>query len=382
MESMTTKQPIPMLDLQAEIEELWDDIDAAVRRVLRSGRFVLGPEVSAFEGEVASYLGVQHAIAVNSGTDALLIGLRAAGVGSGDEVITTPFTFFATVEAIVLAGATPVLVDIVEDGFNIDPAVIEAAVTPRTKAILPVHLFGEPVAIEPILQIASNHGLRVVEDAAQAFGAELGGNSGGGTQARAGSAGDIGAFSLYPSKNLGAYGDGGVITTNNVAFAERARSLRNHGNDPSARYVHRDVGYNSRLDEVQAAILRLKLPHVDAWNRARRNVARRYDQLFGGAPFVTIPKPSAGHVYHQYTVRVPAVARERVQNALRAERIASSVFYPPIADAWPADVFRATGALERAVTASATVLSLPMHPRLTAQEQERVVEVMRSVLAG
>ena len=289
---------IPMVDLLGEIDELWAEVSAAVQRVLRSGQYVLGPEVTAFEEEVALYLGVRHAVAVNSGTDSLVIGLRAAGVAPGDAVITTSFTFFATAEAIVLAGATPVFVDIERDGFNIDVAAIEAAVTPKTKAILPVHLFGEPVHLEPLLAMARRHNLIVLKDCAQAFGAShwvaerVAGqaNSANATGPRVGTTGDVAAFSFYPTKNLGAYGDGGLIATNDEAIAKSARSLRVHASDPEHRYVHRGIGYNSRLDEIQAAILRVKLPYVDTWNRMRREAAQRFDALLAPIDGVLTPR--------------------------------------------------------------------------------------------
>ncbi|MCA1791858.1 MAG: DegT/DnrJ/EryC1/StrS family aminotransferase, partial [Thioalkalivibrio sp.] len=259
---------IPVLNLTPEIEELWDELNDAFQRVLRSGQFILGPEVEAFETEVADYLGVKHAIGVNSGTDALVIGLRALGIGPGDEVITTPFTFFATGESIANVGATPVFVDIDENSFNIDPSLIEDAITPRTKAILPVHLFGRPCDMDAVMGIAERHGLEVVEDAAQSFGARLGGQ-------QSGTFGRVGAFSFFPSKNLGAFGDAGLLATDDDEVAESARMLRAHGS--RTKYHNETLGYNSRLDSLQAAFLRVKLPRVDAWNERRRDVAATYD---------------------------------------------------------------------------------------------------------
>lgn len=330
------QESIPMLDLQGEVEELWDEINAAIQRVLRSGQFILGPEVEAFEEEVAEYLGVKHAIGVNSGTDALVIGLRALAIGPGDEVITTPFTFFATTEAILHVGATPVFVDIREDSFNIDPDLIEAAVTDRTRAIVPVHLFGNPAAMTKIMAIARKYDLRVLEDAAQSFGAAYFGDSEGDAVVpdaalvgkMTGAIGDMGAFSFYPTKNLGAYGDGGLVVTNDPELATRARSLRNHGASSSDRYQHMALGFNSRLDAVQAAILRLKLPHVPTWNLARRKAARHYCDLFEATQSVRTPRLTRGHVVHQFTVRLPAVSRDRIRSDLTDSGISTSVFYP------------------------------------------------------
>jgi len=380
---------VPMLDLRSEVDELWSDLSDAVARVLRSGRFILGDEVAAFEAEVADYLGVAHAVTVNSGTDALIIGLRAAGVGPGDEVITTPFTFFATIEAIHHVGATPVFVDIAADGFNIDPDAVDAAVTERSRAVLPVHLFGDPAPLAAILAVARRHDLRVIEDCAQAFGAGADAAasapraSSGGQPDRplTGGLGDAGAFSFYPTKNLGAYGDGGMVTSNDAEVAARAVSLRNHAATNGERYRHTDVGYNSRLDELQAAILRVKLPHVATWNRQRREVARRYDALLGGLERVTLPPRTPGHVYHQYTIRVPAASRSDVRTRLADEGIASSMFYPPWSGAWPDFLARLPGRCPRAERAATEVLSLPIHPRLTEAQQERVAAVLAESLA-
>ena len=278
--SATTRLEIPMLDLAPQLDELWDEFNAAVQRVLRSTQFVLGEEVAAFEQEVATYLGVKHAVGLNSGTDALVIGLRALGVGPGDEVVTTAFSFFATAEAVSSVGATPVFVDVDEATFNIDPDKLEAAVTKRTKAILPVHLYGRPAAMTQILKVAQTHGLKVLEDCAQSFGARYYGE--GDTMPElfgrhTGTLGDVGAFSFYPTKNLGAFGDAGLLVTDDDETAKLARMLRNHGS--KERYVNEMLGYNSRLDSLQAALLRVKLPHVDKWNEARFQAAARYNAL-------------------------------------------------------------------------------------------------------
>jgi len=360
---------IPILDLSPEIEELWDDLMAAITRVLRSGQFILGPEVEAFEREVAEYLGVKHAIGLNSGTDALVIGLRALGVGPGDEVITTPFTFFATAEAISLVGATPVFVDIDPKTFNIDPNLIPAAITPRTKAILPVHLYGRPAEMDAILAIAEEHGLKVLEDCAQAFGAAYQGK-------KVGTLGHAGAFSFFPSKNLGAYGDGGLLVTNDDGVAELARMLRAHGS--KRKYYNEMVGYNSRLDALQAAILRVKLPHVDRWNEKRRQVAERYNQLLAGTPGLILPEVSEGHVFHQYTVRILGGKRDRVQQALAEAGIGTMIYYP-------VPIHRLLiyghpeGTFLEAENASKEALSLPMHPALQSGDIHRVVAVLQEI---
>jgi dTDP-4-amino-4,6-dideoxygalactose transaminase len=352
---------IPVYDPLPEVDFLWPELEEAFRRVMRSGRYILGPEVEAFEKEVASYLGVKHAIGVNSGTDALVIALRALGVGPGDEVITTPFTFFATAEAISLVGATPVFVDIDPRTFNINPDLIPSAITPRTKAILPVHLYGLPAEMDPILEIARSHGLKVLEDCAQAFGATYRGK-------KVGTLGDAGAFSFFPTKNLGGFGDGGLIATNSDEVAERARMLRAHGS--RRKYYNERVGYNSRLDALQAAFLRVKLRHVDAWNEARRQVASRYNELLAGLPGLVLPEVSPGHVFHQYTVRVLG-GRDRVAEALAREGVGTMVYYPVPLHRLP--VYAHMGAaLPEAERAAREVLSLPMGPFLTREQAHGV----------
>ncbi|WP_243028290.1 DegT/DnrJ/EryC1/StrS family aminotransferase [Thermus albus] len=364
------KGRIPILDLTPEVEELWDHLMAAITRVLRSGQFILGPEVEAFEREVAEYLGVRHAIGVNSGTDALVIGLRALGIGPGDEVITTPFTFFATAEAISLVGATPVFVDIDPKTFNINPELIPAAITPRTKAILPVHLYGCPADMDPILALAEEHGLKVLEDSAQAFGATYRGR-------KVGTLGHAGAFSFFPSKNLGAYGDGGLLVTNDDGVAEVARMLRAHG---SRRKYHNEmVGYNSRLDALQAAILRVKLPHVDRWNAQRREVASRYNQLLAGIPGVVVPEISEGHVFHQYTVRILGGRRDEVQKALAEAGIGTMVYYPVPLHLLPVYGYP-EGILPMAEGAAKEALSMPMFPNLSPGLLAKVVQHIKELL--
>jgi dTDP-4-amino-4,6-dideoxygalactose transaminase len=330
----------------------------------------LGPEVKAFESEVAAYLGVKHAVGVNSGTDALIIGLRALGIGPGDEVITTPFSFFATAESISQVGAKPVFVDIEEASFNLDPTLIEAAITPRTKAIMPVHLYGRPCEMDAILAIAKRHGLKVIEDCAQSFGARYQGKA-------TGTLGDVGAFSFYPTKNLGAYGDGGLMVTNDDHIAELARMLRAHG--AKERYHHELFGYNSRLDALQAAILRVKLPHIDAWNAQRREVAARYNDLLSHMPGVIAPEITDGHIFHQYTIRLLEADRNSVQQALAEQGIGTMVYYPVPQDRLPvyAGQYPVNPVSERL---AAQVLSLPIWPSLTAEVQRRVVDALRSAI--
>ncbi len=375
---------IPVLDLKREYLELKAEIDAALARVLASGGFVGGPEVSALEAELAAYLKVPHVVTCGSGTDALLIALRAMGIGPGDEVITSPFTFIATLEAIQHTGARPVLVDIDPHNFNLNPALLEAALTPRTRAILPVHLYGQVAPMGEILDFAQKHGLRVLEDAAQAIGAcycapgckHPLGRACNCPHAQAGTIGDAGAFSLYPTKNLGAYGDGGFIATRNEQIAEEARLLAVHGS--KARYHHvRPAGYTSRLDALQAAILRVKLPYLETWNARRRQIAQIYSENL--KPYLQVPceMPYALHVYHQYTVRHPE--RDRLAAHLQQQGIGSSVHYPVPAHLQPAYRDLAPeGALPAAEAAAREVLSLPMHPFLQEEQLEAVIRAVQS----
>lgn len=362
---------IPMVDLAAETRELGAEIEAAIREVLASGRFILGPNVTALEQEVAAYLGVKHAVALASGTDALHLALRAAGIGSGDEVITTPFTFIATAEACSYVGATPVFVDIEPRSFNIDPAQVAAAVTPRTRAILPVHLYGQPADMDALRDIAQRHRLLLIEDCAQSFGARYRGR-------QTGTMGAAGCFSFYPSKNLGAYGDGGMAVTDNEEIATTLRVLRDHGS--RVRYHHSIIGYNSRLDELQAAILRVKLRRIDDLNRRRREAARHYTRCFEGSP-IAPPRcdDEAGHVFHQYTVRTPR--RDAVQQALTRAGIACAVYYPiPL---HRQEVYAGnTQSLPQAEAAAAEVLSLPIHPYLDTATIERICEVAIGAARG
>lgn len=378
MNKDATKKPIPVLDLDNEVALLWDELNPAVQDVLKSGAFVLGPEVRQFEAEVCSYLGVKHAIGLNSGTDALVIALRAMGIRAGDEVITPSFSFFATAEAIEIIGAKAVFVDIGPATFNLDVSQIEKQITSKTRALLPVHLYGQAADMDPLLDIAKRHKLKVLEDVAQAFGSDYKGR-------KTGSLGDAGAHSFYPTKNLGAYGDGGMITTNDDAIAEQVRVLRDHGSP--RKYHHVTVGYNSRLDSIQAAILRVKLRYIDAWNEARRTAARHYTKLLRAVPGVTPPAESGDsrHVYHQYTIRIADGQRDAVREALTADGISSMIYYPEAMHQAPHFAARAKAegafwAQPESERACAEVLSLPIGPRLAAADVERVVEVIAAAL--
>lgn len=377
---------VPVLDVASELAPLRAALDSAIARVLDSGQLVLGPEVEAFEAEAAAYLGVGHAVGLNSGTDALVIALRALGIGPGDEVITSPFSFFATSEAVQLVGAVPVFVDLAPGSFALDPELVAAAITPRTAALLPVHLYGDAAPLAPLLELARAHDLRIVEDAAQAFGARypqrcVGCRCGGAGEALAGRAlggiGDVGAFSFYPTKNLAALGDAGLLVTDDAALARHARTLRNHGSE--RRYEHETLGYNSRLDALQAAALRVKLPHLDSWHHARRRLAARYDHAFAGLPGVTTPPASEQHVYHQYTLRIADGRRDAVAAALAADGVASSVHYPSTLERYGG---RVHGQLSNAHAAANEVLSLPIYPSLGEERQAQVIDALRRAVAA
>ena len=361
---------IPPLDLLPEIELLWSEIQTAISDVIRSGQFVLGPQVRAFEAEIAEWLSVKHAVACNSGTDALVLGLRALDIGPGDEVITTPFTFYATAEAINLVGAEPVFVDIEPRTFNIDAAQIPEALTPRTKAIVPVHLFGHAADLDPILEVARKHGLAVLEDVAQAFGGRYLGRP-------LGSLGNAGAFSFYPTKNLGAFGDAGLLATNDDRIAEMARKLRTHGS--LTRDCNEMIGYNSRLDEIQAAILRVKLPHVEAWNRERQRAAATYRRLLADVEGVVPPSVEeyADHVFNQFTVRVIGHNRDEVITLLAESGIGTSVYYPVPVHRLPVYADQQHD-LPVAECAARQVLSLPMGPLISNAAIGRVVDALKA----
>jgi dTDP-4-amino-4,6-dideoxygalactose transaminase len=374
--TMTMSDSVPVLDLSPEIEAQWEELMGAVERVFRSTRFIGGSEVSSFENEASDYLGVEIAVGVNSGTDALVLGLRAMGVGPGDEVITSPFTFFASPESIGIIGATPVFADIEAESMNIDPVRIEEAITPRTKAIMPVHLFGRPADMDAIMDVAARHDLRVIEDCAQSFGARMGADSRyAGRQT--GTIGDAGAYSFFPSKNLGAFGDAGLIVTDDETIAELARKLRAHGG--SNKYRNEMLGYNSRLDALHAALLRVKLPRIDEKNSGRRAVAGRYNDMLADVAGVETPAIVDGHVFHQYTIRVTGGRRDAVYEALQGDGVGCMLYYPIPCHQLP--VYEALGiSMPVAEGAADAVLSLPIWPTLGADVQARVVEIIRSAL--
>jgi dTDP-4-amino-4,6-dideoxygalactose transaminase len=360
---------IPLLDLRGQYAALKPEIDRAVLGVLASGQYINGPNVRELEREIAEYVGTHHAVALNSGTDALHLALRALGIGRGDEVITSPFSFIATTEAIGIVGASPVFADIDPQTFTIDPRCIEAAITPRTRAIIPVHLYGLPAAMDEIAAIAARHHLAIVEDGAQAIGAQIG-------RKQAGSFGEFGCFSFFPSKNLGAFGDGGMLTTNDFALAARVRSLRAHGGP--VKYHHEELGVNSRLDEIQAAILRAKLPYLESWIRSRRALAAEYSEQFAGNSLIGTPHAPCGvrHVFHQYTVRI--ADRDEIQKQLAAAGIQTSVYYPvPLhLQRVHADLGHAPGAFPHAEDAARQVLSLPIFPELPPNQRRHVGELL------
>lgn len=360
-----------MVDLGAEVAALRPALDAAMAEVLESGAFVRGPFVGRFEEQLTDFYGGAHVLSVGNGTDALQLAYMALGIGPGDEVITPAFTFVATAEAAALLGARPVFVDIEPRTFNLDPAALEAVVTPRTKAVVPVHLYGQPADMDPILETARRHGLPVVEDAAQAIGARYRGRL-------TGTLGTVSCLSFYPSKNLGAYGDGGALLTTDDALAAHLRRLANHGAE--RKYFHTELGINSRLDALQAAILSVKLPHLAAWTMARQAVADRYDTLLAGCEGVTTPyrAPGAEHVFHQYTLRVPAGLRDGLATHLKARGIPTMVYYPVPLHRLPVfeSLGHAEGSLPEAERACREVLSLPMHPHLTEAQIAYVAEAV------
>jgi dTDP-4-amino-4,6-dideoxygalactose transaminase len=364
---------IPFVDLKAQYLPIKTEVDAAILGVLDSCQFTLGPEVAAFEREFAAYCQAPHGIGVNTGTSALHLALLAAGVGPGDEVITVPFTFVATVSAIDYTGATPVFVDIDPRRFTMDPQAIEAAVTERTKAIIPVHLYGQPADMDPIMEVAKRHGLVVIEDACQAHGAEYKGR-------RAGSIGDLGCFSFYPGKNLGACGEGGMVVTASAEHARTVRMLRDWGAEK--KYQHVLKGFNFRLEGIQGAVLRVKLRHLERWTEARRSAAARYDALFADRGVAT---PWAGadsrHVYHLYVVR--SSNRQAWQDILTAQGIQTGIHYPTPVHLLPAfaDLGYRAGQFPHSENAANEVLSLPMFPELTAAQGEEVARAVIDLVA-
>ncbi len=374
-----TGPKIQMVDLHRQYVEIKEEIDAAIHRVIDEGAFIRGEGVSRFEQELAEFLEGAHCIGVGNGTDALQIAAMVAGLGPGDEFITTPFTFVATAEAPALLGATPVFVDIDPDTFNIDPDSVAAAITPRTRAILPVHLFGQAADIDPILDIARDHDLFVIEDNAQAIGSKYKGRS-------AGYLGDLGCLSFFPSKNLGAYGDGGAILTSNEDHARRARMISNHGSE--RKYYNEIIGVNSRLDTLQAEVLRVKLRHLSLYTQQRQAAAQRYDILLYDVEQVQTPSRAeyATHVFHQYTIRVHggAATRDGLQRHLGSLGIPSAVYYPVPLHKLPAfrTDCRISGSLDNAERAADEVLSLPMHPHLTVEETDYICEAIRNYFRG
>lgn len=362
---------IPMLDLNAQYASIRGEIQAAINAVLDSQHFILGPQVQSLEEEIARYCGRKFGVGVASGTDAIILALRAAGVGPGDEVLVPSFTFIATADSVSLLGAKPVFIEIQPESFNLDPQKIASKITSRTRAIVPVHLYGQAADMDPIMEIARQHGLKVVEDNAQAIGATYKGK-------KTASIGDLGCISFFPSKNLGGYGDGGMVVTDSEDFYKRLRGLRGHGG--TKKYYSEEQGWNSRLDEIQAAILRVKLRHLDNWNSARRKNAAKYDALFGGVGVNGVRTPRVmgwgDHVFHQYTIRVPK--RDAVQKTLAEQGIATTVYYPTPIHLQPiyASLGYRQGDLAETERAAKEALSLPMYAELSQLQMERVVNAV------
>jgi dTDP-4-amino-4,6-dideoxygalactose transaminase len=369
---------VPLLDLRAQYEPLRREILDAITRVCDSQRFIHGPEVEGLERDIEVYLGVQHAIGMSSGTDAVLAALMAIGIGPGDEVVTSTYSFFATAGCVARLGARPVLVDIDPETFNINADAAVAAITSRTRAIIPVHLFGQSADLMPIINAGVRHGVAIIEDAAQAIGARYHDHSVGGL-------GAIGCFSFFPSKNLGAFGDAGIVTTNDAALGRKLRLLRNHGMDP--KYYHHLVGGNFRLDALQAAVLRVKLPHLDAWTTGRQRNAGRYRALFADAGLTgTVRLPGEArertHIYNQFVIRVPD--RDRLKSRLDAAGIGTEIYYPiPFhLQKCFASLGYARGAFPEAEAAANDSLALPIYPELTEAQQATVVDTIKGFYQG
>lgn len=360
---------IPILDSKRQYAQIGAEVEKAVCDVLRSGSYILGPNSKAFEQEMADYLGCNYTVGLNSGTDALHLALRALNIGEGDEVISVAFTFVATTEAIGIVNAKPVFVDIDPDTFNIDASKIEAAITPKTKAIIPVHLYGQPCDMDIIMDVAKRHNLHVIEDCCQAIGAKYKGQM-------VGTFGDFGCLSFYPTKNLGGMGDGGLIMTNSEELKNKVIALRNHGG--AVRYYHDEIGVNSRLDEVQAAILRIKLKHIDEWNAQRGARAAKYNELFANCSDIQTPKELSDTycVYHQYTVKVPN--RDEVHKMLQENGIGAMLYYPVPLHLQKVHAYLGVGKGSLPITEKNTemVISLPMFPELTEAEQETVAKTL------
>ena len=366
------EQPIPLIDLTAQFRAMSAEVMAAVEKVFTEQKFILGDEVAELEHDIAAYCDARHAVGCNSGTDALILALQALDIGPGDEVITTPFSFFATASAICRVGATPVFVDIEPDGFNLNPQQVEEAITEKTKAILPVHLFGQCCEMDPLWRIAAQHDLDIIEDGCQAIGAEYRGR-------RSGVLGAVGCFSFFPTKNLGGAGDGGMLTTDDADLATRLRRLRVHGD--AGQYEHQEVGMNSRLDALQAAVLRVKLRKLDQWTLSRQQNAKRYGELFREfslQEFLIAPKmlPHRRHVFNQFTVRIRHGGRDAVLKTLRDRKVGCAIYYPkPLhVQACFAGLGYRPGDFPESEAAASDVLALPIYPELPRADQERVVE--------
>jgi dTDP-4-amino-4,6-dideoxygalactose transaminase len=375
----TFPAPVPLCDIQGQYLSLKQQIDEAMERVLSSGQVILGPEVAAFEQEIAKFCGAEFGIGCASGTDALVLALHALGIGPGDEVIVPPFTFFATASSVCRLGATPVFVDIDPVTYNIDPQLIESKVTPRTRALIPVHLFGQCCDMDPIWQIADDHSFYVVEDAAQSFGSEYRGR-------RCGTLGAAAAFSFYPTKNLGALGDAGLVTTNDPAIDKKLRALRVHGSE--VKYYHKLIGYNMRLDAIHAAILRVKLKYVPKWLTARETAAQRYDRMIESANlhgFMRRPATitEGRHTFNYYVVSVPPPHRDPLMRHLKASGVGVDVYYPLCLHQQECFKFLGyrTGDFPLSESAADTVLALPMFPEITEGQQERVVDLCAAYLS-
>jgi dTDP-4-amino-4,6-dideoxygalactose transaminase len=369
-------EKIPLLDLQAQFRVVEKDVRSAIDRVLSSQRFILGPEVEGLEQEVSAYVGCRFGIGVSSGSDALLIALMALGVGPGDEVVTSPYTFFATGGAIARVGAKPVYVDIEPRSFNVDPKKAESALTKKTKAVIPVHLFGQGSDMAPILEMAKSRGLAVIEDAAQAIGAEYQGK-------RLGSMGVVGCLSFFPSKNLGAMGDAGMVTTNDAELAEKLRIFRSHGSKP--KYFHKWIGGNFRIDAIQAAILRAKFPHLENWTKARQQNAERYDRIFkeaGLEEFVALPwrRAEDRHIFNQYVIRVKR--RDELKKHLAVKGIETEIYYPLPLHLQECFAYLGykKGSCPESEKAAQETLAIPNYPEITEEQQGRVVAVIREFL--
>lgn len=369
--------PIQLVDLKRQHARIREELNLAIAQVIESAAFIRGPDVSAFEAELATYTGARSVVSCGNGTDALQICLMAIGLEPGDEVITPDFTYFATAEVISLLRLSPVLVDVDPNTFTIDPGEVERAITPRTRAILPVHLYGQCADMAPLLDVAQKHGIHVVEDAAQAIGSTY--TFPDGTRKQAGTMGTIGATSFFPSKNLGCLGDGGAIFVDNETLARRVRLIANHGQ--SSKYVHDIVGVNSRLDTLQAAVLRAKLRHLDEYTAARCALAARYDAALAGLPGVRIPSrnPSSSHVFHQYTLRLQPGARDAIAASLKARGVPTAIYYPSPIHAQKAFAAYREAARDCPVSADlcTRVLSLPMHTEMTEAQTELVVDALR-----